>query len=688
MLIPFIAGIFLGNYFFFEDVRLPFTLALGVVLIGLLLYIIYRKFRQYSSRWCFGAFAYLFFLVAGFCWQNLHLQRTVISFPPHESVYRVILTEHPEEKEKSIRCRVQVIGQGDSLSVRKQAPCHAQIYFPLDSAGKALKRGNELLLSTRLALPASRGNPDEFDYARYLIHKGISATGFVSSGKWCVITHHPQRAVHHYAANCRNRVLSLYRTLGFREDSFAVLSALTIGYKEELSESIRESYSVSGAGHVLALSGLHIGFLYAFLFLLLKQIPGHSNRMNILRVAIVILSLWVFAFITGFSPSVVRSVIMFSLLGVAMFFPDRPASFNTLSVAGFAMLIYNPSWLFDVGFQFSFMAVAAILLIHNWSYRQMVFKNRFLNWLWELISVSMAAQIGVAPLVLLYFSRFPVHFLLTNILVIPLVTLIIYGAITMLLFSFIPVVGQMIAWALNLLLELLNRVVVEIEKLPFASIDNVWIYRLEVLLFYVALLLLGGYVVRRRPRFMLAFLAVVLLMSAYRVYKVDTDRPQHSLVFYNVRNCPVVHCILPNGKSWLAYADTLPDERRLTYVASNYWNRMHLAAPVPVLTDYAEKHFVRRGDILSFGGKRIGIINHNRWREVKTESPFSIDCLYLCRGYTGSVENLTPVFNIRHVVLDSSLPDYRQQALQEECTRLGISLTSLSGQASYFKYPI
>ncbi|NDV81178.1 ComEC/Rec2 family competence protein [Bacteroides sp. 51] len=672
-------GILLGNYFFFEGIRLSFTFSLLILPLFLfLLCITYRTFRQYSARWLFGLLGYSFFLVFGICWQNVNLQQTVVDFPTHESIYRVVVTEHPEQKERSILCNARIMPEA----------CHVLLYFSLDSIGKELSRGDELLVSTGLSLPASRGNPEEFDYARYLIHKGISGTGFVSSGKWIVTKHHTQRTMRDYATDCRDDVLALYRNLGFEQDNFAVLSALTVGYKEELSESIRESYSVSGASHVLALSGLHIGFLYALLFFLLQRIPGNSTGMKAFKVGTVILLLWLFAFITGFSPSVVRSVIMFSLLGISMFFPDRPVSLNTLCIAGFAMLIYNPSWLFDVGFQLSFMAVAAILLIQPWIYKRFIFKNRFLNWLWGIVTVSIAAQIGVAPLVLLYFSRFSVHFLLTNILVIPLVTLIIYMAIGMLLLSFIPVVGQMIAWALNLLLELLNGVVSGIEKLPFASVDHVWVYRFEVILFYLALLLLGWYVVRRRPRFILAFLTVVLMMSVYRVYMIEADRPRQSLVFYNVRNCPVVHCILPDGRSWLAYADTVPDDQRLTRVASGYWNRLRLSSPVPVLTDYAENCFIRHNNILSFGGKRICIINDNRWREVKTESPFPVDCLYLCKNYTGRIEGLTSVFNIQHVVLDSSLSDYRRKVLQEECTRLNIPLTSLSEQASYFKYPI
>jgi competence protein ComEC len=674
-----VAGILCGDYIYVEGVRLPFKLLLVAVFIFLFsLVVLYRVFRRYSSRWVFGLFVYSFFLLFGVCWQNIRLQQTVVDFPSSEALYRVVITDRPEQKERSMLCRARVLEQKDPLSLKKMdSPPSVLLYFSSDTASKTIQRGDELLLSTRLALPVHRGNLDEFDYPRYLIHKGISGTGFVSAGKWQVTTHHSQRSIQDHAFDCRDKVLSLYRDLGFQADNYAVLSALTVGYKDELSESIRESFSVSGASHVLALSGLHIGFLYIFIFFLLKRIPGSSTGIKLLRVTTVVILLWGFAFLTGLSPSVLRSVIMFSLIGLSQFSTERPISLNTLFVAGIGMLIYDPSWLYDIGFQLSFTAVISILLIQPWLYRRFTVRNWFFDKLWKLATVSIAAQIGTAPLVLLYFSRFSVHFLLTNILVVPLVTIIIYVAIIMLSLSFIPVAGQLAAYGLDLLLDLLNVVVRGVERLPFASIDHVWIYHVEVLLFYLVLFLLGWYVVRRLPRFLSAGLSVLLVLSVYRVYQVGVDSPRQSLIFYHVRNCPAVHCILPDGRSWLVYADSVPEERRLARVASNYWDRLRLSEPIPVVADYSEECFIRRDNIVLFGGKRVCMVSDDRWKNKRVELRLPVDYLYICAGYTGYVESLTDVFLVRQVVLDPSIPDHRQNVLQEECKRLDIPVTSL-----------
>lgn len=679
-------GIILGNWLYFEDIQLSSHLLLFILLaIPAVLFLINRTIKRYSLRWIFGLCATLFLFVLGACWLNVRLQQTVFEFSSEPAIYRVTITERPEEKERSVLCRAQVFEQRDSSAIKKLSPRSVLLYFALDSAGKTIRRGDELLVSTRLALPMNNGGAEGFDYRRYLIHKNISATGFVSAGKWQPVAHRASNSISNSALDCRDRLLERYRELGFEGDNFAVLSALTLGYKDELSEAIRESFSVSGSGHLLAISGLHVSFLYVLLLFLLNRLPGSSTAVNLIRLGVVISALWGFAFLTGLSPSVVRSVIMFSLLAMSRFFTGRPVAMNTLCVAGFGMLLYNPCWLFDVGFQLSFVAVASILLIQPWLYRKLVLRNYFLDKLWGVTTVSVAAQIGTAPLVLLYFSRFPVHFLLTNILVIPLVTVIIYVAIFMLVCSLVPVVGGVVAYGLNVLLNLLTGTVRQVEALPFASVDRLWVYHLEVLLFYLALFLFGWYVVRRRPRFLLACLSTVLCISCYHVYMRDVDRPQQSLVFYNVRNCPAVHCILPDGRSWMAYADSVPDSRRLSRVASGYWNRMRLSTPTSVTADYADEYFVRQNSLLSFGGKRVCLVNDNRWKGMRSETPFPVDYLYLCKGYTGRIEPLVSLFAVRQIILDSSLSDYRQEALLEECRCLGIPSVSLSEQTSYYK---
>lgn len=461
LLCPLVVGIYCGDELFFQ--RQSGRIAFGVILLlflsfGGLIFFFNRK--HYSGRWLFGSCLLLFCFTLGTGLMNRELRQAESVFPQKETTYRLIVTEQPQVKEKSVLCRVLLIEQIDSVSGRLALDHKALLYFTKDSLSEHLRSGDELLVYTKLSPPVNNGNPDEFDYARFLFRRQVAAIGFAYADNWKVISRGTMRSFRQQAMDCRESVLSVYRRLGFRGDDLAVLSALTIGYKEELSEDIRETYSISGASHVLALSGLHIGFLYLLLCFCLRWLPERWRMVVLLRTLLILLSLWAFAFFTGLSASVVRSVVMFSLFTLAGLSGRTNFSLNTLLIAAFFMLLCRPSWLFDVGFQLSFCAVAAILLIQPCIYRLIpVAGSRIGRYIWGLMSVSIAAQIGTAPLVLLYFSRFSTHFLLTNLLVIPLVSLIMYVAVIMLLLNPLPFLQELAAAALRGLVGALNHCV-------------------------------------------------------------------------------------------------------------------------------------------------------------------------------------------------------------------------------------
>ena len=212
-------------------------------------------------------------------------------------------------------CRVTLLGEVEQDTVTGLPPesSFSGLFSERFCYGH-FARGDELLVSTRLAPPANNGNPDEFDYARYLRRKGYSGTAYVADGHWRKTGHDASRTVSQVALDYRAKVVGLYRSLGFETDELAVLAALTVGDKEELSDDIVETYSVSGASHVLALSGLHIGFLYALLLFVLRPLWRRWRRLKPLLLLLLVLFLVSFAFFTGLSSSVVRSVVMFSLL--------------------------------------------------------------------------------------------------------------------------------------------------------------------------------------------------------------------------------------------------------------------------------------------------------------------------------------------------------------------------------------
>ena len=649
--------------------------------LGILILSFFQK--RYSRRWIFGVVLFLFCFVLGFMRMNRQMQAVEFAFGSEETTYRMFLVEEPQIKERNVFCRVLLTERIDS-SYRKTTLNHkAIVYLSRDSLSECLGCGDELIAYTGFSTPANNGNPDEFDYARFLLRHQVSAIGNVHTGKWRRIS---QDAVHSFrqkAFDCRERVLAIYRHLGFQGDDFAVLSALTVGYKEGLSEEIRESFSVSGSSHVLALSGLHIGFLYALLWFCLRWLPGRWRAMAVLRTLLIIACLWGFAFFTGLSASVVRSVFMFSLFALSGLSRRKNFSLNTLFAVAFFMLLCRPVWLFDVGFQLSFCAVTAILLLQPRIYRWFPgVHSRIGHYLCSLMSVSIAAQIGTAPLVLLYFSRFSTHFLLTNLLVIPLVSFIMYATVIMLLFTPYFPLQSIIAIGVKWLIGLLNFCVRWVEQLPWASFDGIWLYGTDVLGIYLFLFLLGYYLNTCKARNLILSVFCLLAVCTCHMVRQANDRPKPGFVFYNVRNCPAVHCLAADGHSWLIYADSIPDTSRLRKAVSGYWNRLHLEPPQAIITDYTGDMLAYRDHILSYSGQRICVVSDNRWRNKWAAQPLSIDYLYLCKGYDGCLKELLELFTVRTVILDASLSDRRRQAYGKECRQLDLLFISLPDEGS------
>ena len=280
-----------------------------------------------------------------------------------------------------------------------------------------------------------------------------------------------------YFLEQRAKLLDRLSESGVDGSVYAVVAAMALGDKSQLTRELKDTYAVSGASHILALSGLHLGILYTLLSLLLSR-----RRWQVLSQVVIIVCIWLFVFLVGMSASVVRSAVMFTVYALLSLGHRDKMSVNTLAFAAIVMLLLNPKSLFDAGFQMSFMAVLAILLFYPlfesvWS-QPFLFDHRIFKWLWTMLAVSCAAQIGVAPLIAYYFGRFSNYFLLTNLVVVPAATLILYLSLLVLL---IP----SLAYLLIYIVEALNHLLSWIATLPGASIEGLHPTLLQVWMTYV-----------------------------------------------------------------------------------------------------------------------------------------------------------------------------------------------------------
>jgi len=277
--------------------------------------------------------------------------------------------------------------------------------------------------------------------------------------------------------NQRGILLDRLANSGVDGDAYAVVAAMALGDKSALTHELRDTYSVSGASHVLALSGLHLGIIYGLLWLLLPH-----RRWPAVSQTIILIAMWLYVFLVGMPVSVVRSAVMLTVYGLLSIGHRNKMSVNALAFTAIVMLMWNPEWLFDIGFQLSFMAVLAILLfvpmfedVFSAKYLQ---EHRLVRYLWGIVAVSVSAQIGVAPLIAYYFGRLSTYFLLTNFIVLPAAYLVLGFSLLVLLFP-------SLAYILLYIVDTLNAVLLKITAIPGSSIDDFHPNVLQVVLTYV-----------------------------------------------------------------------------------------------------------------------------------------------------------------------------------------------------------
>ena len=467
-------GIVVGEYATISLPMLPVFVAM--VAVALLLW----KYSQAQSV----AIA-LCFVVLGALLMQRQKASLQVSWPENEVQYEAVVLSEPVKKPKTMAVDILLTGSQRKLKA----------YLYKDNRSRNLRIGDGLRIQSRIQ-ENSQWRNGTFDYRRYLEIHGFTGRTFVSSWKWQKVQISLSglsrlERTKLYFLQLRSRLLkrisgtaaanySLFTLHSSLHDASSVVAAMTLGDKSALTNDLKETYAITGASHILALSGLHLGIIYSLLMLLF----GGSKFFTLHSSLFTLLGVWAFVFLVGMPVSVVRAAVTLTVYALLSLGHREKMSVNTLAFTALVLLMLHPLSLFDVGFQMSFMAVFSILVwvpllmsVFPPAYLQ---THRVVRWLWSMVAVSVAAQIGVAPLIAYYFGRFSTFFLLTNFIVVPAATLILW-------LSFVVLVFPSLAYLLLYIVGLLNTVLSKMTHLPCASIDGLHPSMLQVSMIYVIL---------------------------------------------------------------------------------------------------------------------------------------------------------------------------------------------------------
>ena len=393
-----------------------------------------------------------------------------VSFPQDAVTYDAVVFSEPVEHGKVVMCDLLVINSTPMLQVKASI-----LRDTVDNRYKRLHVGDGIQACSVLEKPHNFKEAT-FDYARWLTTHGYNAQTFVFYNQWrkapLSLTGLPmsKRAIL-ACAKFRQRLLQKIPESGIDGKSQAVFAAVALGEKSLLDKELKEDYSVAGASHVLALSGMHLSMIYMLLSLLFVGIKRHWIGQLVL-----LLLVWTYVVLVGMSPSVVRSAIMLTLYAIIGLIHRGGTPLNTLALAAVLMLAVNPFALYDVGFQLSFMAVLGILVFFPLLKELIPFHyrptNKILQWIMGMVMVSLSAQTMTAPLVALYFGRFSCYFLLANLLAVPCMTILLPCSACFFLFSSFSFLRHILATSLSFLLQLMNNSMTWVSSLPGASLEN------------------------------------------------------------------------------------------------------------------------------------------------------------------------------------------------------------------------
>ena len=419
------------------------------------------------------------------------LRGTDVSYIDSTCIFQVAIQDYPTQCKKTVRYTAEVLTIADSIVT----PAQGKIYFYMqpDSTRTMPTMGDTLLVRTRIRRGGLLG---DFNYGKYLRQQGIAGTGMVWRNGWQYIGHSTPQVFS--PKRWQHAMQERYRRYGLEGKELATVSALTLGYKEDLDRETTRSFQRAGAAHILAVSGLHTGIIYSVLLLVLtlggRFKPLYTQRLwRCGQSAIIIAAMWGYAAMTGMTPSVVRSVVMLSLVEVGRMLYRQSLSLNTVAAAAFLILVVRPLDLFSVSFQLSFAAVVALLLLVPAFSRLLPTSGihpaplrKAARYIVDIVAVSLAAQIGTLPLTLYYFGQCSNYFLLTNLLVIPLAWLLVVAALVVLAIGGLPYIGSAAVWGCKGLAWLLNTSVGWIEHLP-GAVSEIRITLPMVVLLYAAI---------------------------------------------------------------------------------------------------------------------------------------------------------------------------------------------------------
>ncbi len=677
LLLPLIAGIILQWY-----LQIPIAMAILSLIsfsIAYSLFFLLPLSLRFKIQWLQGIILHLLLITLGLLltWQK-DVRHTSNWFGQyyHNSDYLIVRINEPlVEKAKSDKADgyVEAIIHNDSVTSCKGK---LLLYFAKDSLAVPLQYGDKILIHKNLQAIKNSGNPGAFNYKQYAAFQSTFYNVFLNQKDWVKLEEKNINPFQQFIFTARDKILSiLQQNIPPSKDGLGLAEALLIGYTNDLDKDLVQAYSNTGVVHIIAISGMHLGLIYGLLVLVFARIPL-INKSKIVQVVLILICLWTFSILTGAAASIIRSAVMFTFIAAGKAFSKNSSAYNTLAASAFVMLCYNPYFLWDVGFQLSYLAVVGIIIfqkpIHNWLY----VKNKWLNMVWELIAISLAAQVLTFPICIYYFHQFPNFFLITNVIAVPLSTVILYAEIGLVALSWIPYVGMYLGKIVDWMVWGMNKYIVWVSHLPYALWDKIPATVLSTSLLYAIVIGLSVWLLNKNKH---AFSFALFCMLCFTIVIAGNEwqiKNQQKIIVYNVQQHQAIDCINGNNYNFIGDSILLVDG-----VLQNF-NLKPSRVALQLINRMDTMPIIDKPIYYQFNNKKIIVID----KPLQFDPPLQkidVDFIIISKSPKLYMSQLASIFNCKQYVFDASNSLWKITLWQKDAEALHLNVYSIPAEGAF-----
>jgi len=438
-------------------------------------------------------------------------------------------------------------------------------------------------------------------------------------------------------------------------DAIAVASTLILGYKADLSNDVLQAYSKTGTIHVLSVSGAHVAIIYILLALVLGFLDRYKYG-KLFKANVIIGLIWYYSLLSGFSPAVCRAALMISMVIIGKTYNRYINTLNILAISAFLLLIYDPLYITDVGFQLSYLAVFGLIVFQPLVYKWVKFKGKWADKLWAVCSVSIAAQVITFPLSAFYFHQFPVYFLISNLFIIIPSAVIIYTGILFLLLPQVPFVSAGLAFVLEKSIMLMNKALAVIEHAPFANIGKIWLTTSEYLLLYVIIASLFYFFYDKKLWLLKLSLFCMLLLSISLSTKRINSLNSNTIAFLNLKKH--VGIVFKNGDKAIVLSNLGANDKTYQYSVQPYLDscKINDIKVLDLKQDVKTPWFIKQLNLIRFLNKRVFIFN-GQLNDKRVAQKIAADYVYVTGNPGDDLRALNNNVNYEKLILDGSNAD-------------------------------